>query len=282
MNKQQADQSESAVLHGRDLRVKKSLGLACIALLALSGCASTHVATGETDGEGMASATRDVGIDHLSQGRTAMAIRKLREAQALDPSDPVTHLSLGEAYRRKGLLEEAEIELIESLRLSDDPSDFNYQETLLNLSVLYIQMKRYEESIERAQTLVADPTFSSPWRALTNKGWAEFKLGRYGAARASFDEALDFHPRYAPAHLNLGILDQKERLFLPALNHYEQAVEAGRMAPNALAEANYRMAEVYVSLGNRGKAIEHFNVAVDRSPYGPWGEQSRSYLELLR
>ena len=194
----------------------------------------------------------------------------------------MTYLSLGEAYRRKGLLQEAEIELIEALRLSDDPSDFNYQETLLNLSVLYIQMERYEDSIERAQTLVTDPTFSSPWRALTNKGWAEFKLGRYGAARASFDEALDFHPRYAPAHLNLGILDQKEHLFLPALNHYEQAAEAGRMAPNALAEANYRMAEVYVSLGNRGKAIEHFNVALDRSPYGPWGEQSRSYLELLR
>ena len=249
--------------------------------LLTSGCVSTTSPEANTE-QGMATATRDVGIDHLSQGRIAMAIRKLREANGLNSGDPVTHLSLGEAYRRKGLLEPAEQELIEALRLSKDPSDFNYQETLLNLSVLYIQMKRYDESIVRSEALVVDPTFSSPWRALTNKGWAQFKLGHLGEARASFEEALEFHPRYAPAHLNLGILDQRERLFLPALNHYEKAVEAGRMAPNALAEANYRMAEVYVSLGNRGKAIEHFNVALERAPYGPWGEQSRSYLELLR
>ncbi len=281
MNRKHADNLRWRAWSLRLPGFQKFLGLACLAFLVFSGCASTP-STQAQDEKGMASATRDVGIDHLSQGRTAMAIRKLREAQALDPSDPVTHLSLGEAYRRKGLLEQAEKELIQALRLGDNPTDFNYQETLLNLSVLYIQMNRYEDSIERSQSLVVDPTFSSPWRALTNKGWAEFKLGRFGAARASFEEALDFHPRYAPAHLNLGIVDQKERLFLPALSHYEQAVEAGRMAPSAVAEANYRMAEVYVSLGNRGKAIEHFNVALERSPYGPWGEQSRSYLELLR
>ncbi len=253
--------------------------LACLLAL-LSGCASSSGPAEEKSG--MAVATRDVGIDHLSQGRTAMAIRKLLEANEMDPNDPVTHLSLGEAYRRKGLLDRAEEELARGLELSDDPSDFNHQETVLNLSALYIQMKRYEDSILQSSLLVDDPTFSTPWRALTNKGWAQYKLGRVREARASFEEALDFHPRYPPAHLNLGIIDQKERRYVPALEHYEQAAEGNRMPPNAIAEANYRMAEIYVSLGKRTKAIEHFNVALERSPYGQWGEQSKSYLELLR
>lgn len=261
--------------------LRTALGLLVTAvLLGLIGCASTDGIT-EKD-KGIAQATRDVGIDHLNQGRTAMAIRKLLEADGIDPSDPVTHLSLGEAYRRKGMLDRAELELLQAIALSDDPHGFNHQETVLNLSALYIQMKRYEEAIAQCQVLIGDPTFSTPWRALTNKGWAELKLGRHAAARKSFEDALEFHPRYAPAHLNLGVLDQRERRYAPALHHFEMAVEGNRMPPDAIAEANYRMAEIYVSTGKRGKAIEHFSVALERSPYGEWGSQSKSYLELLR
>jgi len=265
---------------GRRVVERAALTLAAVAASLLFGCASGG---GPTDqAKALAVATRDVGIDHLNQGRTAMAIRKLTEADEIDPTDPVTHLSLGEAYRRKGMLERAEQELLQSLALSSDTSDFNYQETVLNLSALYIQMKRYEDAIAQCELLVQDPTFSTPWRALTNKGWAQLELGRVDDARKSFQEALDFHPRYAPAHLNLGVLEQRERRYVPALRHFELASDGNRMPPDALAEANYRMAEIYVSMGKRRKAIEHFSVALERSPYGEWGTQSRSYLELLR
>ena len=251
-----------------------------VAGLALAGCASTSPE--ESKEAALATATRDVGIDHLNQGRTAMAIRKLLEANEVVPDDPVTHLSLGEAYRRKGLLDRSEQELLLALSLSKDPSSFNHQETVLNLSALYVQMKRYEDAIRYSQLLVEDPTFSTPWRALTNRGWAEFRLGRLAPARRSLEEALEFHPRYAPAHLNLGVLEQTERHYVAALRHFEQAVDGDRMPPDAVAEANYRMAEIYVALGKRNQAIQHFSVAQERSPYGEWGEQSRSYLELLR
>jgi Tfp pilus assembly protein PilF len=265
---------------GRRAVERAAPALAGVLALLLFGCASSG---GPSDqAKALAVATRDVGIDHLNQGRTAMAIRKLSEADEIDPTDPVTHLSLGEAYRRKGMLERAEQELLESIALSSDTSDFNHQETVLNLSALYIQMKRYEDAIAQCELLVHDPTFSTPWRALTNKGWAQLKLGRVDDARKSFQEALDFHPRYAPAHLNLGVLEQKEHRYVPALRHFELASDGNRMPPDAVAEANYRMAEIYVSMGKRKKAIQHFSVALESSPYGAWGTQSRSYLELLR
>ena len=51
---------------------------------------------------------------------------------------------------------------------------------------------------------------------------------------------------------------------------------------SATAEANYRVGEIYISMGKKEKALEYFNVALERSPYGKWGTQSKSYLEMLR
>jgi type IV pilus assembly protein PilF len=258
--------------------VRIALGL--LAGVIMTGCAA--VGPDKLSEDSRAASIRNVGIDHLQQGRTAMAIRKLVEANDLNPEDPATHLALGEAYRRKGMLDRAEREYKKAIEVSPKTNDFNRQETVLNLAALYIQMKRYEDAIVECQSLVDDPTFSSPWRPLTNMGWAAFKLGRLVEARKHFEDALDFHPRYAPANLNLGILDQAERQYLPALHRFEIAVDGEQMPADAIAEANYRMAEIYVALGKRAKAIEHFNVALERSPYGEWGTQSQSYLELLR
>ena len=91
----------------------------------------------------LAASVRDVGIDLLNQGRTAMAIRKLQEANARNPEDPITYLSLGEAYRRKGLLDQAKANLLTALELNQDSQDYNHQETRLNLSALYIQLGQY-------------------------------------------------------------------------------------------------------------------------------------------
>lgn len=272
--------------HLRCLRARASVRaglLLCVVALVGLGCASGSVAR-ETELERIrvATATRDVAVDHLNQGRTAMAIRKFHEAHDANPSDAVTTLWLGEAYRRKGMLGKAEEYLLQALALNGDPQDYNYQETVLNLSALYIQMKRFEDARLQCQQLIEDPTFSSPWRALTNKGWAELKLGKLAEARKSFEAAIDFHPRYSPALFNLGIQDQMERRYLSAIRHFDAAIETGRLSADAQAEANYRMAEIYVSLGKRGKAIEHFEVSLERSPYGKWGTQSKSYLELLR
>lgn len=249
------------------------------AVLALAGSLPACVTTTNEpplDVKRQAEATRNVGVDHLSSGRTAMAIRELRHARELDPEDPVTELWLGEAYRRKGRLEEAESHLLRSLEI--DPEA---QETRLNLSGLYIQMKKYEPAIEQAQVLIDEPTFPAPWRALANRGWAQLKLGRNGAARASFEEALDYRPRYWRAHLNLGILDVMEGHRGDAIDRFQRVLEL-QPGYSAQAETYFRLGEIYVALGQRRQAVEHFEVALDRSPHGRWGEKSQEYLDLLR
>jgi len=250
------------------------------ALCASPGCQTTVTVNGEavrpkTDSE-KALARRNLGIDHLVNGRTAMAIRELRVAEMLNPSDPVTHHWLGEGYRRRGILDKAETHVLRAIDL--DPT---YHDVRLSLSALYIQTERYEPAIEHCQILIDDPVFPSPWRALTNRGWAELQLGRVEDARNSLVQALDFHATYWPAMLNLGILEARQGNRVAAMEHFEHVLDLGP-GEGAKAEANYRLAEIYVSLGRRAKALEHFEIAQTQAPKGLWGKRSLQYLELLR
>jgi len=228
-------------------------------------------------------AKRDLGIDYLASRRTAMAIRELTAALKLEAMDGQTHLWLGEAYRRKGRTEEAEAFLLDAIRLSEDVEDSNTEQLArLTLSALLSQMGRYAESLEHCEALTADPTFPTPWRPLTNCGWALFQLDRIDEAEAHYREALDFFPRFGPALLNLGILQTDQGHALAAIKSFERALDSGRLGASGLGEAHYRLGEIYVGLGRRDKAVEQFREATTKAPYAEWGTQSQAYLDLLR
>jgi len=263
-------------------RRRVALVLAALFVYTLAGAGCVTVSgEPEPDVQAKISARRNLGIDHLRNKRTAMAIRELRFAEDLNPDDPDTLLWLGEAYRRKGLLDEAERYLRRSIKESRRVASYGSHDSMLNLAAMLIQRERYAESIEISEELIEDPTFSSPWRALTNRGWAELQLGDVDAARASFEAALEFSPRFGPALLNLGILETKAGRTLAALDAFKRALDS-RLGFSAVAETNFRLGELYVSLGRRQEAISHFEAASESSPYDDWGTQAKSYLELLQ
>jgi Tfp pilus assembly protein PilF len=249
---------------------------ALVLALAGAGCASLGGAPALTQRDlRIAVAKRNVGIDYLGSGRTPMAIRELRLALELNPEDPVTIHWLGEAYRRRGLLDRALEHFLKAAdQIPEDP------DLCLNLAGLYMQLKRYPEAIEQSQILIDDPTFSAPWKAYTNKGWAELQLGHTQDARSNFEEALAYRPTYWPARLNLGILDSREGRELQAIANFERVLER-KLGRSAEAETNYRIGETYVSLGRRSKAVQYFKLAAERAPYGRWGRDSEEYLKLL-
>jgi len=261
-----------------------AIGAAGILVFLSSGCAiQTTYTTDASSVVPQSQAKRDLGIDYLSTGRTAMAIRELLASMSMDSSDPQTHLWLGEAYRRKGQTAKAEGYLNDALSIARRRGDSRTEhEAMLNLSALLSQIGRYEDSLPHCEALAKDPTFSTPWRPLSNCGWALLKLGRLAEARSHFEDALDFFPRFSPALLNLGILDAQEGHRLAAIRNLEKALEARRLGASGYAEANYRLGELYVALGNRAKAVEHFAAAAKVAPEADWGSQSQAYLDLLR
>jgi Tfp pilus assembly protein PilF len=227
----------------------------------------------------------NLGADHLQQGDTALALREFLLSEEINPKDPLTQAGLAEAYRRQGFFPDAEKHLIRCIELATKQGAAANRSTIqlarLNLSSLYVQMERYPASIEQSKLLANDPTFTAPWIALTNQGWAEYKLGQVDSARQTLGLALQYKPDFWRAMLNLGILEAETGHKADALPRFNRAL-ALKPGPLAVAEINYRIAEIYVSMGQRERALRHLTAAVETKPSGEWGKRSEDYLKILR
>jgi tetratricopeptide (TPR) repeat protein len=249
-------------------------------IAALAGCATTNGAAQRPvvtdDAVREARAHHGQGAAFLREGKIALAIRELRAAAGLNPNDPWIRLALGEAYRLRGMMTEAEHEVRESLVI--DPK---FQQARLTLSAIYLQQQRYADSIAETQALIDDPTYADVWMPLTNKGFAQLRLGQLSEARKSLELAIEFKDEYWRAHLNLGILAALEGNREEALKRFASVIEHGAGTLGE-AEANYRTAEIYVALGDQRRAIRHLLAATERNPDGEWGRASAETLKTLQ
>lgn len=249
---------------------------ALVLLIALAGCA-----TKEKDAELEARLKNArshfaLGVDHLENGRVADGLRELLLAESFDPKNPRIHYGIAQAYMYKDKTDEAEAHLLRALELHPD-----YHDARLSLSALYLETGRYDEAVVQAQKLADDPTFPAPWRALANLGNAQLQLGDRAAARRDFQLALNYRENFWPALLKLGILETMEGKPLQAITLFERALEQNP-GPNVQAEVNYHLAEIYVGLGKRERAVGCLMAAVAQTPGGEWGKKSEEYLKLLR
>lgn len=258
---------------GLGLRI---LGLAALLALPMAlGCASTPDKAEREQNVKKAESHRQLGMDHLANGRPERAVRELMMSDRLNPHHPATLYGLARAYLIKGKEQEAERLMLEALEIHPD-----YHEARYDLSTLYIQQERYEDSMLQSAILLDDPTFPAPWSAHNNYGWAAYHLGREAEAREHLKLSREFNDQYWPALLNLGILENQEGHRLEAVELFQRALEMDQ-DPSAQAETHYRLAEVYVSLGKRDRAMGHLKTAVAQAPDGRWGKKSEDYLKIL-
>jgi tetratricopeptide (TPR) repeat protein len=260
----------------------KGLGLrilGCAAFLALPvivGCATTPTDAEQELNFKKAESHRQLGMDHLANGRPERALRELMMSDRLNPMHPKTLYGLSRAYLIKGKETEGEQKLLDALTVHPE-----YHEARYDLSTLYIQQERWEEAIFQCAILLDDPTFPAPWTAHNNTGWAAFHLGREGEAREHLQLAREYNDEYWPSLINLAILENREGHRLEAVELFNRALELDLWS-SAKAETHYRLAEVYVSLGKRDRAVGHLKTAVAQAPNDKWGKKSEDYLKILR
>jgi Tfp pilus assembly protein PilF len=258
------------------LRVRALRALCAVALLSGAACATSGRDSEQLAREQRANSHFNLGIDHLRNDRVAAGLRELLAAERLDPKDPRIQHALGNGYAMRGKPADAEKHYLRSLELAPD-----FHEARFNLAALYNRLQRYEDAIEHCTILADDATYAGPWRALAHKGFAELRLGRVDEARRSLELGLDYRPDYWPALLNLGILEMEEGRRLDAIAHFQQVLSQ-RPGLEVQAQANYRIGEMYVALGERDRAIGHLRAAVAQAPGGLWGAKSEQYLKQLR
>jgi len=259
-------------------KVRRRASPALLALvLGFSGCVTSSQRAADADLQARrATSHLNLGADHLKSGRGAMALRELLTAESLDPKNPRMKYALGEAYLAQQKPDLAEQNFRKALELHPAHHD-----SRLSLSALYIVQGRYDEAIVECETLIDDPTFPAPWRALSNLGWSEYRLGRTPEARRSLQLARDYRASYWPAMLSLAVIESDAGNRLDSIGLLQEVIELGP-GPRVEAEANYRLAENYIALGKRSRAVGYLTTAVARAPEGEWARRSEEYLKLLR
>ena len=229
-----------------------------------------------------ADSRRDLAEAKLAKGENELAIKEYQTAIKLNPNDAESHFGIAEAYRRKNLLGDSERELREALRI--DPS---HHEARLALGVTFLQMERWNDAAAEFTRLADDPTFVRPTRALVNLGWAHYKSGNLDLAKGDFQRALVADRTNYVAHLDLGIVYYEQGELVEAVTHFEECVKIVSERPvqvfgPAEAEARYRMAQAYVRLGKRAKAVDSLSIAVARGGESEWVRKSNDYLKVLQ
>ncbi|HJO22542.1 MAG: tetratricopeptide repeat protein [Myxococcota bacterium] len=255
-------------------------GCAALALILLlggaSGCATSNPRADSRQDERRAYAHFNMAADHIKNDRLELAVRELLMAERLDPENQRVQHSLAIAFLRKGKQAEAEERFERVLDLNPRALEVRF-----NLSSLYLNQGRYAGCIEQSKLLFDDPTFTAPWRALNNWGYCAYRLGDLAVAREQLGYARDHNGSYWPTLMNLGILEQEQGNKMEAIRSFEQVLGLSP-GSNATAEVNYRLAEIYVSMGKRHEAMGYLRTAVVKAPNGPWGKKSEEYLKALR
>jgi type IV pilus assembly protein PilF len=250
--------------------------LLAVLLLGGLGCASTAKRAEQDLRKRQAQSHFDLAVDHIANGRLELGLRELLAAERLDPRDERIQNSLGITYYEKSRPQEGELHLVRALELRPD-----YHEARFNLAVLLLREGRYAECIAQSQQLFDDPTFVAPWRALTTRGWCEYKSGNVAEARRLFEVSLDYDSGDWSTLLNLGILEADQGNRRQAVALFERVLSASPgVGPEA--EANYRLGELYAALGERERAVSHLTAALEKAPNGPWGRKSEESLRRLR
>jgi Tfp pilus assembly protein PilF len=264
-------------MQSRQKLLASVLGLVSLAAAPLqTGCATTAERDAAILAGKQAKAHLAIGADHLKEGRNALALREFLVAERYDPRNAEVQNALGEAYFAQSKRSQSALHYGRALELDPD-----YHEARLSFAVLHIVEQRYAEAAAECRKLVDDPTFVGPWRALANLGFAELQQGHLVEARKQLNLALEYRKDYWPALLSLAQLELKEGHRLEAITLLREVLE---LEPGAAvqAQANYQIAEIYVSLGKREQAVAHLSNAVSQTPDGLWGRRSEEYLKLLR
>lgn len=199
------------------------------------------------------------GAFYFRLSRFSDAAAQFRRVIELLPDHAQAHTSLGTTLMSLGQNIEAEAEYKKSLALAPDYPTFT------NLGVLYYKQKRFREAaamLEQALRLS-----DKDYRLWNNLAIAYAWLGsqdKVQSARsrelALLEQAFQIRSDDSEVRANLGVLYSQQHLTAKALPHLEAALALSPDDPEVLSKAG----EVYENLGERPRAVEYFQKALQK------------------
>ncbi|HUI06036.1 MAG TPA: tetratricopeptide repeat protein [Verrucomicrobiae bacterium] len=165
------------------------------------------------------------------------------------------HFSLGLAYQRAGMPQEAIEQFEQALRDKSDDALTHF-----NLGVALMTSGRQQEAMEHFdEALKFRPNFTEAHYLLAN---ILAQKGKLQEAIEQYEQTLTFMPDFAEAHFNLGIVLQEAGMLPEAMEEYQQAL---RFNPD-LADAHNNLGIALFRSGKLQEAIQHYEQALKLKP----------------
>ena len=164
-------------------------------------------------------------------------------------------------------------ELTQAIKL--DPG---FAEGHNSLGLIYLSQGKIAEAAAEFQKALENLSYPTPEYAAYNLGKASYQLKDFAVAAESYERSLAILPNNPDARFELGMSYAQ----LGRLADAEKAFTAALQMRPDVARTRYELGMVLFKLGRRSEAVVHFRRVVELDPAGDLGEQSRTYLKLLK
>jgi type IV pilus assembly protein PilF len=238
-------------------------------LLHLTGCA--HMLEKSQDQE-KARIYMQLAADQFGQKEYSKATESIQQALRYTPNYPSAYNHLGIIYMETKRFAKSEEAFKKALQIQ--PS---YSEVLNNLGVLMNRQEKFQEAISYFENALQNETYPTPENALTNMGYAYFKLGNNIKAKLYHQKALDITPQFCLANKNLGDVYAREKNFDKASDYFKKASTTCPLYQ----ESQYKLGLALMKAGQRGLAKNQLEKLIDRYKEGPYVERSQEVLKYL-
>jgi len=209
----------------------------------------------------------------LNAGRTGDAVELLEQAIEEEPESAQLQLFYGKINFQAGRFAEAEQAFMKAIELDPYLTDArNF------LGATYAQQGKDAEAEQEYLTALEDPAYTSPEMVYLNLGLLYSSQGRNQEAIDTIRKAVEINPRFYKAHFELASLLDREGNLDEAAREYEVATPGFR----TIGEFHYRLGFVYFRLGDKGKARDSLERAIDVAPGSNSAAQAGDLLKLLK
>jgi Tfp pilus assembly protein PilF len=239
---------------------------AAVAILAavLAGAGPARAQTAQ-DGEGHF----QIGLTHLREGRTALALEELKKAIKIDGKNPYFYKALGVCYMQLGKNGDAVDALRTSLKLNP-----YYADARADLGTALIGAGKRDEGKAELLTAFNDPTNPTPDQTARNLGQAYLEEKNFSEAASWFRSSLTRNNKVLDAHLGLAEALQGMSRGDDALHALEDSVKAMPAEPQLL----LALGQTYYGAGRFNEARTMLEEARSKDPNGPIGKRATELL----
>ncbi|NBX69412.1 MAG: hypothetical protein EBR01_10675 [Proteobacteria bacterium] len=238
-------------------------------LLTLSGCA--HLLDQSRDQE-KARIYMQLAADQFAQKEYGKATEAIYQALRFQPDLPAAYNHLGIIFMETKRYTKSEEAFKKALQLQSA-----FPEVQNNLGVLLNRQERYKEAVPYFEKALQSENYSTPENALTNLGYAHFKLGNNSKAKIYHQKALDITPQFCLANKNLGDVYAREKSFDKAADFFKKAATTCPLYQ----ESQYKLGLALMKAGQRGMAKNQLEKVIERYKDGPYVERSQEVLKYL-